>query len=422
MASVISAPSATEQTPPKSHSNQMFTSFLNEFYSDNTANYIKRNDSYIENKMKSKQYHLKNNSSHINTVTNLGSPMGTVENIESRQSINTFLNDFNEFHRAQDINHRKRLSKYENQYCIPVIPNPGDKNNQVSPKLKIYSPKKHIKRFSIYSIKQLKLLNNSPKGKGHSKNSSISSSSSSSRNSYSRGSDKKKILIKRKKSISYKSLFDSRKNIPLFRTKSKLYSVSAFAHKNNEEKLTKTEIFEIITKERLKVLNPSSELSQILFKRIKYDSYKKDHRLVNYSSDINLRSKYDSEQVTKTELDRTVDLWQQYLTNLISNKIKENLSHPSKLSPIFGVLAKDENTDKVSMKANLSDIDSNNSYLSETSSELSSVLEQKINQFINKNRQHVSYATTIANTQFSQNNSGSEDDIDEFEWIRKESK
>lgn len=420
MASVISAQSSTEGTPPDSHNNQMFTSFLNEFYSTNGSSNIRRNDSYIKNKMKSKQYHLRHNSSHINTVTNLGSPVSNVDNDGKSESINTFLNDFNEFHRAQDINHRKRLSKYENEYCIPKIPNPAEKNNQLSPKLKMYSPRKHVKRFSIYSLKQLKLINNTPKTKGHAKNASISSSSSSSKSFTSRGSGKMKPLLKRKKSISYKSIFDSRKNIPLFRSKSKLYSISAFAHKNNKENLSKTEIFEMITSERLNVMNPSSELSQILFKRIKVDGYNKDHRLVNYSSDINLRAKYDSEQVTKTEWDRTMDLWQTYLTDLIATKIKQNLTHPSKLSPILGVLPKKENTEGMSIKANLSEDEGSDemSYEEETRSELGSVLEQKINHFINKNRLHVSYATTMANTQFSQNNEDEDEDIHELDWNR----
>lgn len=375
MASIISFQNSLENTPQKSQSNQLFTSFLKDFYEDNNSHNIKRNNSYINNNIKSKQYHLRHNSNHINTVTNLDSSNSSSNNI---QSINTLLHDFNEFHRLQDINHRKRVSKYNNDYCIPVIPDPSKSNSNSSES----QPKGHVKRFSIYSIRQLKLMN-----KHHKKNNSSLHSLKGNE------SIQRSLSLKRKASITYK-FNNNKRTIPLFRNKSKLYKVSAFAHKNNKEKLTKTEIFEIITKERLKVLDPKSEISKALFKRINSDSYNKDKKIINYSSDINLRSKLDSQQITKSDLNRTYTLWNQYLTHVIASGIKDNLAGNS----------------------------SSDLFMNEQSSELGSLLEQKINQYINKSRQHVSYATTLENTQFSQNYTESDNDIDEFEFIENNNK
>lgn len=369
MASIISFQNSFEHTPQKSQSNQLFTSFLKDFYEDKNSHNIKRNSSYINNNIKSKQYHLRHNSNHINTVTNLDSSNSSSNNI---QSINTLLHDFNEFHRLQDINHRKRLSKYSNDYCIPVISDPSKSSSCVE-----RQPKGHVKRFSIYSIRQLKLMNKHHKKKSSSLNSLKSSESL-----------KRSISLKKKSSITYK-LNNSKRTIPLFRNKSKLFKVSAFAHKNNKDNLTNTEMFEIITKERLKVLDPQSEISKALFKRINSDSYNKNKKIINYSSDINLRSKLDSQQITKSDLNRTYSLWAQYLTHAIASGIKDNLTRSS----------------------------SSDLFMNEQSSELGSILEQKINQCINKSRQHVSYATTLENTQFSHNYTESDNDIDEFEFI-----
>ncbi|KAL6931946.1 hypothetical protein ACO0OL_003420 [Hanseniaspora opuntiae] len=357
MASIISFQNSLENTPQKSQSNQLFTSFLKDFYEDNNSHKIKRNNSYINNNIKSKQYHLRHNSNHINTVTNLDSSNSSSNNI---QSINTLLHDFNEFHRLQDINHRKRVSKYNNDYCIPVIPDPSKSNSNSSES----QPKGHVKRFSIYSIRQLKLMN-----KHHKKNNSSLHSMKGNE------SIQRSLSLKRKASITYK-FNNNKRTIPLFRNKSKLYKVSAFAHKNNKEKLTKTEIFEIITKGKTN------------------DSYNKDKKIINYSSDINLRSKLDSQQITKSDLNRTYTLWNQYLTHVIASGVKDNLTDNS----------------------------SSDLFMNEQSSELGSLLEQKINQYINKSRQHVSYATTLENTQFSQNYTESDNDIDEFEFIENNNK
>ncbi|KAL6931055.1 uncharacterized protein HGUI_02532 [Hanseniaspora guilliermondii] len=371
MTSILSFQDSLENTPQKSQSNQLFTSFLRDFYEDNTPQNIKRNNSYINNTIKSKQYHLRHNSSHINTVTNLDSSNSSSNNI---QSINTLLKDFNEFHRLQDINHRNRLSKYNNDFCIPIISNPLTSNETSNG-----HAKGHVKRFSIYSLKQLTLMNKTQKKMNNDENSTSSISNAAIKRNHS---------LKRKSSITYK-FNNNKRTIPLFKNKSKLYQVSAFAHKNNKDKLTKKEVFEIITRERLRVLDPQSEISKVLFKRINVDSYTKNKKIINYSSDINLRSKLDSQQITKSDLNRTYSLWNQLLTHIIASNIKDNLNSRT----------------------------SSNLFMNEQSSELGSILEQKINQYINKNRQHVSYATTLENTQFSQNYTESDNDIDEFEFI-----
>lgn len=394
--------------------NSLFNAYLSDLYNSDvtyrsTSNNISKTPhkeiGFTHNKSQSKtsnevflnsnlnpNYHLKHHSTHLKTVTKLNEKPNEkdAENIK-QDTINSYLNDFNEFHREQDINHRKRLSMYDDQ-----------NSSKKSKDSYIQNADTKTKRFSLNTLKTITKLST--------RNSKMEENDKSKKQKP-KGFNKQSSL-KRNKSVSYKPLIGT-KNIPLFRKRSTIAKVSTFvtsktAYQDND---MANEIFNVINIERLQVLQTKSKISEALRKRISQNSYNKHSKIVNYLSEIDLRSKFDRQLMTQTEADKMLRLWQVYLTNMIALKIKERL-----LNPNLG-FERDNTSEKESVIVNYHGSEfvpkyTGNQHASSFSScELRTIkeipeihlspLKQRVNEYIQKNRHNTSLATTMDNTQFS---------------------
>ncbi|KAL6930158.1 hypothetical protein ACO0SA_001565 [Hanseniaspora valbyensis] len=371
------------------------------------------NEAFLNNKL-NQSYHLKHHQTHLKTITKLNDEADENDlEVVKQETINQYLKDFNEFHRVQDINHRNRISMYED---INSSKNSKQAENE--------SNSSKSKRFSLYSIKNISKLNSKKQQsspKGTTTNSSSSSSNDINSNSSKNSKEKKNYLslkkhksVKRNKSVSYKPVIGS-KNVPLFKKKSTLFKISNYvtsktAYQDND--LT-NEIFNLINTERLKVLDTKSKISEALKKRISGKNYNKHSKIVNYSSNLDLRSKYDKGLLTKTELKKLMKLWEGYLTKIIALRIKERLLNPNSSSDANSI----SDIDSIAVNYQQSEflpVFAERTHAKTPSSSTNgsetikanfkgkmSPFEEKINEYIQKNRQHASFATTMDNTEFS---------------------
>lgn len=357
------------------------------------------NEVFLNNRL-NPNYHLKHHSTHLKTVTKLNEKTSEndLENIK-QDTINNYLNDFNEFHRVQDINHRKRLSLYDDENSSKKSKDSSKKNKDSS---HLKSDAK-AKRFSLNTLKTITKLST--------RNSKMEENQKKTKEK-AKGFNKQASL-KRNKSISYKPLTGT-KNIPLFRKRSTIFKVSSFATSKTayQDNDMSNKIFNVINIERLQVLKTKSKISEALIKRISENNYNSHSKIVNYLSQIDLRSKFDRQLMTKTEADKMLRLWQVYLTNMIALKIKERLLNPNK------GFERDHTSEEESIISNYhgsefiptytgKDHASKSSFSSPKSKAREnpeihlSPLKEKVNEYIQKNRHNISFATTMDNTQFS---------------------
>ncbi|XBW38760.1 hypothetical protein QEN19_004346 [Hanseniaspora menglaensis] len=367
-------------------------------FSHNKSQSVTSHELFLNSKL-NQNYHLKHHQTHLKTVTKLNESLENSDNDDEslkQTTINSYLNDFNEFHRAQNINHQKRLSKYV-----------GNEARNNSKELFGNIEDVKSKRFSITSLKNIAILSSRSSKVSQRKRGSIRGASAL----------KKQISVKRTKSVSYKPVPNS-KNIPLFKKKSTLFKVSNYAFSKTAYKdpdLT-NEVYDIIAKERVHLVDKRSELSQALLKRISRNTYNRHSKIVNYSSNLDLRSKFDKELITKTEIEKLFQLWESYLTKLIALKIKNKLANPNVSndedksdsdSVVDSILVNYQQSEFLHTNYEQSQMKtpgttSNRSIKSNSNSAVKlSPLEKKINEYINKNRMHVSYATSMNNSEFS---------------------